>query len=140
MHLHVVLLRVGQDLSLTGLLTTTMYDPDRVAANLGLAMDRMPLLASLLSTDYISRKDLGSVHAELLRSGKVDLLGLARKLTEIMRRKEVELRTSSLLLPEKWDDDEEEGVEVDDPALVKAIVEELCEGRGLCYIHVYVLH
>lgn len=49
-------------------LRTTSYDPEAVAAALGVGLARMPVLASLLNTDYVSRIKLRAFHEAVMGS------------------------------------------------------------------------
>ncbi len=76
-------------------LITTVYDPARVAARLGLSMGRMPLLASLLNTDYISRRQLWGLQSMVGGGDGRDKSGLIYNLAAWIRRTEKQVGRGS---------------------------------------------
>ncbi len=124
--------------------TANVYDPEEVAAFLGLDLRRMPLLASLLGNDYVNVHRLQTLHAKVLAkegggagggsssSYAAGCVELIKALAKLIRRTEEGLKPT----PESWDEGisvEEE--EAEDADILETIVEELNGSCAIGYIH-----
>ncbi len=116
---------------------TTMYDPLEVAASFGLRPVTMPLLASLLNTDYISRDKLSTL--QYMAGDRDGRRALTERLAELIREEDLRL-PPQLQVPDSWESTGSESPTRDpeeEATLVKNVVARLFEGT--MFLRTYIV-